>query len=87
MGFQCSLQYITFKLHNVHFRVEDKAALESRQYYHIAHDVREDITEQPTILIGGKLKEYQVSCNCCSPNNSVIGDVEQLVCRMVHCMG
>lgn len=39
--------------------------LESRQYYHIAHDVREDITEQPTILIGGKLKEYQVSYNCC----------------------
>ena len=39
--------------------------LESRQYYHIAHDVREDITEQPTILIGGNLKEYQVGCNCC----------------------
>ena len=71
MGFQCSQYYITFKLHNVHFRVEDKAALESRQYYHIAHDVREDITEQPTILIGGKLKEYQVSYNCCKPNNSV----------------
>ena len=34
--------------------------MESRQYYNIAHSFQEDITEQPTILVGGHLKEYQV---------------------------
>eukprot|EP00096_Caligus_rogercresseyi_P008161 TRINITY_DN2655_c1_g3_i1.p1 TRINITY_DN2655_c1_g3~~TRINITY_DN2655_c1_g3_i1.p1 ORF type:complete len:1292 (-),score=611.11 TRINITY_DN2655_c1_g3_i1:163-4038(-) len=29
-------------------------------YYAIAHTVNEEITEQPKILIGGKLKEYQL---------------------------
>jgi len=42
-------------------RLDDPNVLESRQYYQIAHSFQEDITEQPTILIGGKLKEYQVS--------------------------
>ena len=41
-------------------RLNDPNVLESRQYYRIAHSFQEDITEQPTILIGGKLKEYQV---------------------------
>lgn len=42
------------------FRVDDPAAMESRQYYNIAHSFQEDITEQPSILVGGHLKEYQV---------------------------
>ena len=42
------------------FRIDDPAVMESRQYYNIAHSFQEDITEQPSILIGGQLKEYQV---------------------------
>ncbi|XP_015748054.1 PREDICTED: chromatin structure-remodeling complex subunit snf21-like [Acropora digitifera] len=34
--------------------------MESRQYYNIAHSFQEDITEQPSILVGGHLKEYQL---------------------------
>lgn len=40
--------------------VDDPAAMESRQYYNIAHSFQEDITEQPSILVGGHLKEYQL---------------------------
>lgn len=29
-------------------------------YYDTAHRIREDVTEQPGILVGGKLKEYQL---------------------------
>ncbi|EAW12541.1 putative RSC complex subunit (Sth1) [Aspergillus clavatus NRRL 1] len=29
-------------------------------YYAVAHRIKEEITEQPTILVGGKLKEYQI---------------------------
>ncbi|EPQ28278.1 uncharacterized protein PFL1_04105 [Pseudozyma flocculosa PF-1] len=29
-------------------------------YYSVAHRITERITEQPTILVGGKLKEYQI---------------------------
>eukprot|EP00656_Telonema_subtile_P037385 TRINITY_DN4159_c0_g1_i2.p1 TRINITY_DN4159_c0_g1~~TRINITY_DN4159_c0_g1_i2.p1 ORF type:complete len:1134 (-),score=426.22 TRINITY_DN4159_c0_g1_i2:94-3495(-) len=37
-------------------------ALKNRkaEYYNIAHGTTEDITAQPTILVGGKLKEYQL---------------------------
>lgn len=31
-----------------------------KNYYGIAHTVREGIHEQPSILVNGKLKEYQV---------------------------
>ncbi|KAI9924424.1 hypothetical protein AWENTII_003830 [Aspergillus wentii] len=29
-------------------------------YYAVAHRIKEDITEQPSILVGGTLKEYQI---------------------------
>lgn len=29
-------------------------------YYAVAHRIKEDVTEQPTILVGGQLKEYQL---------------------------
>ncbi|KAI9837464.1 MAG: hypothetical protein M1819_007112 [Sarea resinae] len=29
-------------------------------YYQVAHRIREDVTEQPSILVGGTLKEYQI---------------------------
>lgn len=29
-------------------------------YYNVAHNIREVVTEQPSILVGGKLKEYQL---------------------------
>jgi ATP-dependent helicase STH1/SNF2 len=33
---------------------------DSLDYYNTAHRVKEEVTEQPSILIGGKLKEYQI---------------------------
>ncbi|ODV77033.1 uncharacterized protein CANTADRAFT_57083 [Suhomyces tanzawaensis NRRL Y-17324] len=33
---------------------------EKIDYYQVAHRIKEEITEQPTILVGGKLKEYQL---------------------------
>ncbi|KAI5970402.1 snf21 [Candida margitis] len=33
---------------------------EKTDYYEVAHKVKEKIVEQPTILVGGKLKEYQI---------------------------
>ncbi|KAI5958362.1 STH1 [Candida theae] len=33
---------------------------EKTDYYEVAHKVKEKIEEQPTILVGGKLKEYQM---------------------------
>ncbi|VEU23692.1 DEKNAAC104910 [Brettanomyces naardenensis] len=29
-------------------------------YYEVAHHVKENVTEQPSLLVGGKLKEYQI---------------------------
>ncbi|KAJ5947705.1 hypothetical protein N7466_000720 [Penicillium verhagenii] len=29
-------------------------------YYAVAHRIREEVTEQPSILVGGQLKEYQI---------------------------
>ena len=34
---------------------------ESKNYYNIAHELKEDVKQQPSILVGGTLKEYQVS--------------------------
>ena len=39
---------------------EAHSAADSKNYYSIAHCYKEDIHEQPTILTGGTLKEYQV---------------------------
>jgi ATP-dependent helicase STH1/SNF2 len=33
---------------------------EGEDYYSIAHTITEAITEQPGILVGGSLKEYQI---------------------------
>lgn len=33
---------------------------ENIDYYQVAHRIKEEIKEQPTILVGGKLKEYQL---------------------------
>lgn len=37
---------------------EDKN--EKVDYYHVAHRIKEEVTKQPSILIGGQLKEYQM---------------------------
>ena len=39
---------------------DDEYKAEEKNYYSIAHDVRERITEQSTILVNGQLKEYQI---------------------------
>ncbi|XP_056642745.1 ATP-dependent helicase brm-like isoform X1 [Diorhabda sublineata] len=45
-------------------KVEDdeyhKNSKEEQTYYSIAHTVHEIVTEQPTIMINGRLKEYQI---------------------------
>jgi len=33
---------------------------ENKTYYEIAHQTKEQITEQPSIMVGGQLKEYQM---------------------------
>jgi ATP-dependent helicase STH1/SNF2 len=33
---------------------------ETNDYYEVAHTVKEEVTEQPKILVGGTLKEYQI---------------------------
>ena len=48
-------------------RVEDDdeynaSASGSHNYYTLAHTVAETVTEQASIMVNGKLKEYQVSC-------------------------
>jgi ATP-dependent helicase STH1/SNF2 len=39
---------------------EDDDDTSRADYYSIAHRIREPVTEQPSILVGGKLKEYQL---------------------------
>ncbi|CCU98428.1 unnamed protein product [Malassezia sympodialis ATCC 42132] len=42
-------------------RQDDPSDDSSRvDYYSVAHRIQENITEQPSILVGGKLKEYQM---------------------------
>lgn len=33
---------------------------EKMDYYHVAHRIKEEVTKQPDLLIGGTLKEYQI---------------------------
>lgn len=39
---------------------KDQEEAENLDYYNTAHKVHEIVTEQPSILVGGKLKEYQI---------------------------
>ncbi|KAJ5573671.1 uncharacterized protein N7459_008098 [Penicillium hispanicum] len=39
---------------------QDVSGKKKIDYYAVAHRIREQVTEQPTILIGGTLKEYQM---------------------------
>ncbi|KAJ2748226.1 ATP-dependent DNA helicase Snf21, partial [Coemansia pectinata] len=45
---------------NVELDADEAAAAQSRDYYSVAHRVIEAIPEQPKILLGGSLKEYQL---------------------------
>jgi SWI/SNF-related matrix-associated actin-dependent regulator of chromatin subfamily A protein 2/4 len=36
------------------------AKAEEKSYYGVAHTVHEPVSEQATIMVNGKLKEYQV---------------------------
>ena len=36
-------------------------ASEEKTYYHLAHSKIEPVKEQPRMLVGGRLKEYQVN--------------------------
>lgn len=39
---------------------DDEYKAEEKNYYSIAHDIREHVTEQASIMVNGKLKEYQI---------------------------
>lgn len=39
---------------------EDEEENEEADYYAVAHKIREEVTKQPSILVGGTLKEYQI---------------------------
>lgn len=39
---------------------EYKATGDEKNYYSIAHTIKETVTEQAKIMINGRLKEYQV---------------------------
>jgi ATP-dependent helicase STH1/SNF2 len=39
---------------------DDEDAGDKIDYYAVAHRIREEVTEQPKLLVGGKLKDYQV---------------------------
>ncbi|KAM5375918.1 hypothetical protein ACJZ2D_005708 [Fusarium nematophilum] len=39
---------------------EDEESSKKIDYYAVAHRIREEVTEQANMLVGGKLKEYQV---------------------------
>lgn len=39
---------------------EDEESAKKIDYYAVAHRIREDVTVQPGILVGGQLKEYQL---------------------------
>jgi len=40
---------------------DDEYKTPNQTYYSIAHSSSERVMEQPTLLVGGTLKEYQVS--------------------------
>ena len=44
-----------------HFRVHDDEYAGKKNYYGQAHDIREEVKEQATIMVNGKLKEYQIA--------------------------
>ena len=39
---------------------DDEYKTEEQTYYSIAHTVHESVTEQASIMVNGKLKEYQI---------------------------
>lgn len=39
---------------------DDEYKTEEQTYYSIAHTIREVVTEQASIMVNGKLKEYQI---------------------------
>ena len=40
--------------------MNDDERREKVDYYHVAHRIKEEVTTQPSILVGGQLKEYQM---------------------------
>ncbi|KAJ1845798.1 ATP-dependent DNA helicase Snf21, partial [Coemansia sp. RSA 2703] len=45
---------------NAEIDTDEATAAQSRDYYSVAHRIGEPITQQPGILVGGSLKEYQL---------------------------
>ncbi|KAJ1727639.1 ATP-dependent DNA helicase Snf21, partial [Coemansia biformis] len=45
---------------NADMDTDDAGSAQSKDYYKVAHRIREEIRQQPGILVGGSLKEYQL---------------------------
>jgi ATP-dependent helicase STH1/SNF2 len=49
------------KTGEVEYEPDDQNEMPAKhRYYDIAHAIKEEVTEQPSLLVGGKLKEYQL---------------------------
>lgn len=44
----------------LYFSVHDDEYMSKKNYYGQAHEIREAVSEQASIMINGKMKEYQV---------------------------
>lgn len=57
----CIIRQASQEVDDEYHRSATKA--EEKSYYSVAHTVHEHVTEQASIMVNGKLKEYQV-CIC-----------------------
>ena len=56
----CCTDYQCFLLYRVVAKDDDEYRTSNQSYYSIAHSSSEMVTEQASIMINGRLKEYQV---------------------------
>lgn len=54
----CIIRQASQEVDDEYHRSATKA--EEKSYYSVAHTVHEHVTEQASIMVNGKLKEYQV---------------------------
>lgn len=59
----CIIRQASQEVDDEYHRSATKA--EEKSYYSVAHTVHEHVTEQASIMVNGKLKEYQVCLYTC----------------------
>lgn len=60
----CIIRQASQEVDDEYHRSATKA--EEKSYYSVAHTVHEHVTEQASIMVNGKLKEYQVCLYICT---------------------